>query len=153
MQRAPVTLERMLRYSSYVFQRRLLVPPLQVLRVATDRMVFDRVAVIAADTVGALVVDEPFRLIDVSPAWRWRCVGRLVNKRGRTVARVELELGPWSGDDCELLLRPATMRPDRWGRRRSRHYFEHAGRRADGVQRLLAAPIPERARARTRIGG
>jgi hypothetical protein len=134
----------MLSYSNYVFQRRVLVPPLQALRVATDRTAFDAGAVVAADEAGGLVVETPFRLIDVSPAWRWRADGRLVNPRGRSVARVELELGPWSADDCELLLRPRTARPDRWGSRRSRRYFDHAQRRVDGVQQLLATPANER---------
>ncbi len=142
----------MLRYSTYVFARRVVVPPMQALRVATDRAVFGAGAIVAADERGGLVIDEPFRLIDISPAWRWRAEARLVNARGRTVARVELELGPWSTDDCELLLRPRTVHPDRWGARRLRRYFAHAQPRVDGVLHVLVAPAAERARARSKVG-
>jgi hypothetical protein len=143
----------MLSYSTYVFQRRVLVTPLHVLRVATDRTIFDTGTVVAADDHGGLGLDSPFRLVDVAPVWRWRAEGRLINARGRTLARIDLELGPWSADDCELVVRPHTSRPDRWGTRRRRRYFTHAQSRIDLVQRLLvASPTRVRvARASTEV--
>jgi hypothetical protein len=126
----------MLERQTFVLQRRVLAPHLDALRVATDRR-FGAGGLIAADTEGALRIDEPFRLTDVVPHWRWRATGTLLDQRGRRVARVELEIGPWSADDVELTLRPCARHPERWNGRRCRAYFRHAHRCIDELRVLL----------------
>jgi len=100
----------------------------------------------SADPFGVELLElpaaEPFEVVTTWPHHSWRTSGRLRAREGRRVARVELEFGPWSDDATELLLRPASRRPERWSGRRQRRYFGAAHAAADD----LAAQLEARAR-------
>ena len=50
---------------------------------------------------------------------------------------MEIEIGPWSEVDIELLIRPRARHPERWSGRRLRRYFAQAHRSADDLTHLL----------------
>jgi hypothetical protein len=127
-----------LEWPTFVLQRRINVAPVHVLRVALDRRLWGRGAVLAHDHDGALQLDAPLRLVDAGRLSVWRAPGRLLTIRGRTVGLVEIEIGLWSPHDTELLVRPRARHPERWSRRRQRRYFVCAHRRADQLTCMLS---------------
>jgi len=122
---------------TFIVQRRINAPSHRVLRTISNPGVFGAGCVLAADREGSLRLDEAFRRIDLAPRTTWCADARLLVPAGHTIAVVELELGPWSVDDTELLIRPRARNPQRWSVRRMRRYFHHAHRRADDIARLL----------------
>jgi hypothetical protein len=82
---------------------------------------------------------EPFEVVTAWPYHSWRSRGLLRDPDGGRVASVEIELGPWSADATELLLRPAALHPERWSARRQRQYFRVAHAAADDLAAHLEA--------------
>jgi hypothetical protein len=73
-----------------------------------------------------------------------RTAGALYTNGNRRIARVEVELAPWSHEVSELSLRPAVNRPHRWGARRTRAWFAFAHAAADQLRAdLLARATPD----------
>ena len=65
----------------------------------------------------------------------WTANATLCDRRGR-IAPVEIELTV--GDqDGELVLRPATRKPQRWGKRKLKRYFAAAHPAIDALKREL----------------
>ncbi len=122
---------------TFIVQRRIHVPSHRVLRTISNPGVFGAGCVLAADSEGSLRLDEAFRRVDLAPRTTWCSDARLLSPAGHTIAVVELELGPWSVDDTEVVIRPRARNPQRWSVRRMRRYFHHAHRRADDIARLL----------------
>jgi hypothetical protein len=123
---------------TFIVQRRINAPAHRVLRTISNPEVFGAECVLAADREGSLRLDEAFRRIDLAPRTTWCANARLLSPTSHTIVVVELELGPWSLDDTELVIRPGARNPQRWSVRRMRRYFDHAHRRADDFARLLA---------------
>lgn len=125
----------MVDHGTLVLSRRIRRPP-------------ERVAVVLAALVDGRV--EPLR--DLTPFERRACgaarpaerTATALLRTGRTVERVELEIGPWSATATELRLRPAARHPERWSGRRVERYFAEAHRAADAVVARLEtlAPAP-----------
>jgi hypothetical protein len=80
-----------------------------------------------------VVLDGPFRETWCWPRSEWRTTGCLYQGRNRPVARLQLTVAAWSHDASELSLRPVSMHPERWGRRRTQRYFALAHDAADQV--------------------
>jgi hypothetical protein len=77
--------------------------------------------------------------------------GRSLRARGRftvagrtvlPVARVEVEIVPWSSDACEVLVRPVSRTAPAWGQRRSRRFYLLAHGVAEQLVVDLSPPIP-----------
>ena len=82
---------------------------------------------------------EPFEVVTTWPFHSWRSRGLLRDGDEGRVAPVEIELGAWSADATELLLRPVAPHPERWSGRRQRRYFRVAHAAADALAAELAA--------------
>ena len=68
---------------------------------------------------------------------------------GRRTVKFDLEINAWDNASTELLVRPRSRSPYRWGGRRMRRYFRVGHATADGLTQLLrtraavhAAPTP-----------
>jgi hypothetical protein len=77
--------------------------------------------------------------------------GQLLRARGRfrvagrslvPVARVDIEIVPWSADGCEVLVRPVARSVPSWGRARSRRFYLLADRAAEHLAAELSPPVP-----------
>jgi hypothetical protein len=79
----------------------------------------------------------PFDRSDLAPA---RAAGRL--HAGRRAVPVEVELAPWSGGMCELVIRPAVRAPHRWSGPRRRNWYAAAHAAADALRQQLLAAQP-----------
>jgi hypothetical protein len=75
--------------------------------------------------------------------------GRLLRARGRfkvagrslvPVARVDVEIVPWSANGCEVLVRPVARSFPSWGRARSRRFYLLAHRAAEHLVAELSPP-------------
>ena len=66
----------------------------------------------------------------------WHATARLLNRRGRTVARIDIEIGVGT-PGVSIQMRPHTRHPHRWGARRVRGYFALAHDAADEFERVL----------------
>jgi hypothetical protein len=121
--------------STYVLQRRINRPPDAVSRIIANSVVFGPDCVVASDTDGELRLERAFRPVPGSPGYL-RADAQLVGSR-RRIARVELEISPWSENATELVLRPLAKHPERWSARRLRSYFARAHDAADHFARLL----------------
>jgi hypothetical protein len=121
--------------STYVLQRRINRPPDAVSRIIANSAVFGPDCVVASDSDGELRLDSAFRSVPGSPGYL-RADAQLVGPR-RRIARVELEVSPWSGGATELVLRPSAKHPEWWSARRLRNYFARAHDAADHFARLL----------------
>ena len=121
--------------STYVLQRRINCPPDAVSRIIANSVVFGPDCVVASDDDGELRLDGAFRPVPGSPG-SLRADAQLVGPR-RRIARVELEISPWSDGATELVLRPSAKHPERWSARRLRSYFVRAHDAADHFARLL----------------
>ncbi|MGO9873892.1 MAG: hypothetical protein ACLPVY_08835 [Acidimicrobiia bacterium] len=122
---------------TFIVQRRINAPSDRVLRTISNPEVFGAGCVLAADREGSFRLDEAFRRIDLAPRTTWCANARLLSPAGHTIAVTEVELGPWSVDETELVICPCARNPQRWSGRRMRRYFHHAHRRADDIARLL----------------
>jgi hypothetical protein len=136
----------LLDWQTFVLQRRIDRPPINVNRTIANRAVFGAGTVLSGDQSGALRLDEPFRRVDTYREPVWRAPARLLGAHGRCIAAVEIEISPWSTVDTQLLLRPRARSPYRWSGRRMRRYFTHAHRRVDDLTQLLTSTTPDRDR-------
>jgi hypothetical protein len=121
--------------STFVLQRRINRPPDDVSRIIANSAVFGPDCVVASDRDGALRLDDAFRPVAVSPR-TLRAHAQLLGAR-RRIARVEIEISPWSTAATELVLRPSAQHPERWSSRRLQSYFAWAHQAADDFTRLL----------------
>jgi hypothetical protein len=111
---------------TFVLERRINQPlPLVNLAVSTGGP-FTRDAIVALGSEGSLRVDEPLRRTLGSYDLAWRADGRLVTRRGRLIARVEVTVDGWSNEATRLQLRPVARHPERWSGRRLKSYFRLA---------------------------
>jgi hypothetical protein len=131
----------LLSWPNFVVSRRINRPLDAVQAAIAEPTTFRRGDSYGVGTDGALTIDSPFRLHTSYPGPSWRATGRLFSRGSRAVARVELEVAAWSGDDTELTVRPMARHPERWGRRRLRRYFALAHESADRSLQVLRAPI------------
>src|SRR5437870_1940959 len=113
-------------WQTFVLQRRISRPPINVILAITNSAVFGTGSVLSCDRDGVLRLDEPFRRVDTYTEPVWRANARLLGAHGRLVAAVEIEISPWSAIDTQMLLRPQARNPNRWSGRRMRRYFAHA---------------------------
>ena len=95
--------------STFVLQRRINRPPDAVSRIIANSVVFGPDCVVASDADGELRLDDAFRPVPGSPGYL-RAEAQLVGPR-RRIARVELEISPWSAGATELVLRPSANHP------------------------------------------
>ena len=124
-------------WQTFVLQRRINRPSEEVLHAISNPAVFGSGAVLSADANGALRLEGPFRHIARFGRAAWRANAHLLRKDRRRLAAVEIEIGPWSEVDTELLIRPRARHPERWSGRRLRRYFAQAHRSADDLTHLL----------------
>jgi hypothetical protein len=129
-------------WQTFVLQRRINRPPLNVIRTIANPAVFGAGSVLSCDQEGAIRLDAPFRRIDLYPDPVWRAPARLLTGHARRIAAVEIEISRWSATDTQLLLRPNARNPYRWSGRRIRRYFTHAHRRVDDFTHLLLSATP-----------
>jgi hypothetical protein len=86
----------------------------------------------------ALEFDEPFALAGTPSFPIVHSRARLVGSGRKQLARVAIEIGPWSRTaGSDLLLRPHARHAERWSDRRTSRYFAHAHRAADELTDLL----------------
>ena len=137
--------------ATFVLQRRIVRPFAQSQFTIANPAVFGAGSVLAEGPSGALVLDGPFRRIVLDPRATWIADASLTMPRGksrrRRIAAVQVEIGPWSADDTELLLRPLARSPHLWSGRRLRNYFAAAHTAADALTALLLHGEPARVRA------
>src|SRR5207244_827342 len=92
---------------------------------------------------GALVLDSPFRRVIIDPRATWIADATLRTPRGRRIAAVQVEIGPWSAArDTELLVRPVARAPHLWSGAHVRRYFDAAHAAADSLTDLLVHGVP-----------
>ncbi len=139
--------------ATFVLQRRIVRPFEHSQYTIANPAVFGAGSVLCDGPAGSLVLSGPFRRVIVDPRATWIAEAALSTPRGRRVARVEVEVGPWSSTDTELLLRPVARAPHLWSRRRLQRYFAAAHGAADALTILLlhghrvappASPQPRR---------
>jgi len=131
--------------ATFVLQRRILRPFDHSVRTVANPALFGRRSVLCDGPSGSLVLDSPFRRLLVDPRATWIADGVLATPRGRKIAPVQVEIGPWSaGGDTELLLRPVARSPHLWSNGRLRRYFEAAHGAADSLTELLVHGVPDR---------
>jgi hypothetical protein len=127
---------------SFVIQRRIAIPLLDVHRGLADRAPLGSTKLFELEPGGFLHVDDAFRPIAPfsvrQPLPTWWARARLLTERRRVAAVVELELSMWSDDSSELQLRPIARHPERWSSRRMRSYFALAHEGADEIARRVA---------------
>ena len=129
-------------WQTFVLQRRIGAPPVNVVRTIGNSAVFGTGTVLSSDNDGVLRLDEPFRRADTYSEPVWRAYAQLLGARRRVIARVEIEISPWSEIDTQLLIRPRARYPERWSGRRLRRYFLQAHRSADELTHLLVHAAP-----------
>jgi hypothetical protein len=127
-----------LEWQTFVLQRRINTPASQVLMVIANASVFGEGSTLSCGDEGTLRLDGPFVRVDTYAEATWRAQARLLTKRRRSVAAVEVEFSAWSDDETQLLVRPRARRPAGWRARRLRRYFELAHRGADDLTYLLS---------------
>ena len=136
---------------TFVLERRINEPLPVVNRAVSTGGPFAAASPIVLGSDGTLTFETPLRRTVGSYDLAWRADARLVTRRGRLVARVALTVDGWSADATRLQLRPATVRPERWSRRRLERYFRIAHLAADQAARELhrqsrapqLQPVPE----------
>jgi hypothetical protein len=140
----------LLTWPTFVVERRVNQPP-QVVQAAlrrTDALTVESRIPLGGD--GELCFETPWRPALSWHSLSWRANGRLVNGRGRVVARVEIEVGAWAEDATRLQVRPRARRLERWTGRRIQRYFalahEAADRTARALNELAVAPETEAVR-------
>ena len=126
----------MLRYnfSTFVLQRRINRPFSVLSRTIANPAIFGANCAVSS----SLRLDSSFRCVEAYPTPVFRADASLLSERGKPMARVEVELSPWSATtDTELVVRPAAAHPERWTATRARRYFAHAHESADSLTALL----------------
>jgi hypothetical protein len=124
--------------ATFVLQRRIGRSFEHSQRTVANPAVFGRGSVMCDGPQGTLVLDGPFHRTLVDPRATWIADATLRTPRGRRIAPVQLEVGPWSAiADTELLVRPRTRAPHQWSGRRLRRYFTAAHGAADSLTDLL----------------
>ena len=140
----------LLNWPTFVIERRVNQPPQAVqagLR-QSDALAVD--THIDLGETGELQVETPWRPARCWHSLSWRANGRLVNRRGHLVARVEIEVGEWSDDATRLQVRPRASRIQRWTGRHIKRYFALAHNAADQTARRLNDIAVARQRAAVR---
>jgi hypothetical protein len=142
--------------ATFVLQRRITQPFARSQRTIANPAVFGAGSVLAEGPSGSLVLDGPFRPVLVDPRATWLAAASLRAPHGRSagtsdrpsggrrIAAVEVEIGPWSADSTELLLRPVARAPHLWSGRRLCRYFAAAHAGADALTALLLHGEPVR---------
>jgi hypothetical protein len=133
--------------ATFVLQRRIVRPFAQSQCTIANPAVFGPGCVLAEGPSGSLVLDGVFRRIVLDPRATWIAEATLATPRGRRIAAVQVEIGPWSADDTELLLRPVARAPHLWSGHRLRRYFAAAHAAADALTALLLHGDPVRVHA------
>lgn len=126
--------------SNLVLERRVNQPSQAVARTLRDRSTVAPANGFALGDAGRLLVDELPRSspLPVVPGHEsWRTTARLLSRRGRVVAHLDIEVGTWAPGSVFIQLRPLDRRAQRWGARRTRRYFALAHAGADLLERLL----------------
>jgi len=124
---------------AFVLERRINIPLSTIEAALSDNTVPSTTA--RREFSAGLVLDAPFR--PRSASWSgssrrsWCATGTLITDRCRSVARVEVEIAPWSDAATRLELRPVERNPQRWGQRRLHRYFLLAHLAADQTARTL----------------
>ena len=139
--------------ATFVLQRRIVRPFEQSQRTIANPAVFGPGSVLCDGPSGILVLDGPFRRLLVDPRATWIADASLATPTGRRIAAVQVEIGPWSATDTELLLRPVARAPHLWSRRRLRRYFGAAHGAADALTVLLLHGQPSRRSDYALVGG
>ena len=126
-------------WPTFVLQRRINQPLSE-----TQRTLFEPEGVgtggeLELGSHGRLIVDQRFARAPFPLEDSFVAQGTLHTSRGQRVARVEVEVGPWSNDATVLTLRPIARNPQRWSGRRALRYFELAHEGADAIARLARA--------------
>jgi hypothetical protein len=124
---------RRVRTRSLVLQRRL-PTPFQRLRL----LLTNPVATSALRTATAMRFEEPFALAGTPTYPIVQARASLVTPAGKSIAKIAMEVGPWSRTaDSDFLLRPDARHPERWSSRHLHRYFAHAHAAADEFTDLL----------------
>ena len=126
----------LLNWPTFVIERRVNQPP-QAVQAGLRERRSRSTPTSGSGPVGALHLETPWRPALCWHSLSWRANGRLVNGRGRLVARVEIEVGEWSEDSTRLQVRPRARRLERWTGRRIQRYFALAHDAADQTARRL----------------
>jgi GNAT superfamily N-acetyltransferase len=125
---------------NFVLERRVNRPSQAVARTLRDQATVAPAKGFALGDHGTLLVDEVPRSSPrpmVPGQESWRTTARLLTRRGRLVAHVDIEVGTWAPGSVFIQLRPLDRRAQRWGARRTRRYFALAHAGADRLERLL----------------
>jgi hypothetical protein len=124
---------------AFVLERRINIPLSRIETALNDNTV-PRTSARLEFSAG-LLLDAPF--LPRTDAWpgssgrSWSATGVLITDRCRSVARVEIEIGPWSQNATRLELRPVAQHPHRWSQRRLHRYFRLAHLAADQTASTL----------------
>ena len=137
--------------SNFVLERRVNRPSDAVARALRNRSTVVPATGFALGDQGTLLVDDvprPSSPPIVPGKESWRTTARLLTGRGRLVARIDIEVIPWTPGSVSIQLRPLDRRASRWGPRRTRRYFALAHAGADRLEQLLneTASMADRSR-------
>jgi hypothetical protein len=134
------------RRSDYVLERRINLPVRTVHGVLLRDATLVAGTRIAAGTDAELLVDGNLRAVPIATATSrsWVTTGRLVTRRRRRLAVIEVEVSTWGSGSTFLQLRPTARHPERWSARRSRGYFDAVHEAADEIARLVHAGAERR---------
>jgi hypothetical protein len=130
---------RALSAHSFVLERWIDKPSFPVADVLRDPSVVAPASGFALGGGGTLLFDEaPESAVSriVRRYESWYATARLLNRRGRTVARIDIEIGVGT-PGVSIQMRPHTRHPHRWGARRIRRYFALAHDAVDELERVL----------------
>jgi hypothetical protein len=125
--------------SNFVLERRVNRPPDAVVKTLRDPATVAPANGFALGDGGRLLVDSTLRPSPPTIVGHesWRTTGRLLNDRGRLVARLDIEVSAWTPGSVVIQLRPLDRRTHRWGTRRTHRYFTLAHAGADRLEHLL----------------
>lgn len=124
---------------NFVLERWIDKPSHPVVDVLRDPSVVAPASGFALGDGGTLLFDEapqPAVSRIVRRYESWHANARLLNRRGHTVARIDIEIGIGT-PGVSIQMRPHTRHPHRWGARRVRRYFALAHDAVDEFERVL----------------
>ena len=124
---------------TFELQRRVNQPFDYATKALADSTVLDAGLTLRLDERGLFVLETPFRPARFPYEGALHAQAALTTRRGRRIALVLIEVTAWSDDATTLALRPLSTRPDLWGARRMRHYFELGHLAADAIAHVVAA--------------
>jgi hypothetical protein len=135
-----------------VVSRRVSLPPRRVQELLFDVTVFPAGATFDIDGLEAWRLDSAF----FPDEWSGEsaCAKARLLRRERHLertCRIELEIGAWTTQLCELRVRPAAHHIERWTGRRQRRYFALAHLCADDIVRRIGAAARDRARRQSLV--